>query len=73
MTSVDEDPKRLVEMYTRLLEERHKIMLAPTAPYPDFLQYGNRNLGSIPFSWTVPDVFLGLPTESMNFGDKSIR
>src|SRR5712672_696582 len=54
MTSVDEDPKRLVEMYTRLLEKRDKIILAPTADYPDFLQHGNSNPGTTPFFWKVP-------------------
>jgi hypothetical protein len=53
MTSVDEDPKRLVEMYTLLLEERDKIILAPTADYPDFLQHGNVNPGIIPFFVTA--------------------
>lgn len=73
MTSVDEDPKRLVEVYTRLLEERHKIMLAPTADYPDFLRHGKSNLGSIPFFGRCLTKFLGLPTEPMNLGGKSIR
>jgi hypothetical protein len=59
MTSVDEDPKRLVEMYTRFLEERDKILLAPTADYPDFLQGGSYNPISIAFLW-MPGQVVGI-------------
>jgi hypothetical protein len=61
MTSVDEDPKRLVEMYTRLLEERYKIMLAPTADYPDFLRHGN------PFFWALHDEVFGIANRINEF------
>src|SRR3954452_20780520 len=51
MASVDEDPKRLVEMYTRLLEERGETTLAPTADYPDFMARYSYPPISIAFYW----------------------
>src|SRR5947209_2128900 len=60
MTSVDEDPKRLVEMYARLLDERDKIILAPTAEYPDFLPHD-------PFFLAVPDEVFGIANRINEF------
>src|SRR4051812_17628069 len=63
MASVDEDPKRLVEMYAQLLEERAKIMLVPTAAYPDFLWHGTYP----PVFWAVPDEVSGIANRINGF------
>jgi hypothetical protein len=69
MASVYEDPKRLVEMYAQLVEERAKFLLAPTATYPDFLWHGTYP----PIFWEVPDEVSESAGRSMRFGGNSIR
>src|SRR4051794_6718923 len=63
MTSVDEDPKRLVEMYAQFVEVRQKFLLANTADYPEFVQQGWFNL----FLWAVHDEVYGIANKINKF------